>query len=195
MKKLAIFAVFVTLAVLIAALGAGLALGGGSQGTPSAKTSVAASDVEQSPTEWTTVLSTTIKTGEVSDLVSSVSAETALATESGLFGSTGSTSNAKVLVRALVDGVQAVPGEVVFADRTMTVSGDLGDEDNWFRIYMQTRNANAFNFLASNVGSGVHTVEMQVKTSTSSSGITEPNLLALVGKRTLSVEAARLVNQ
>lgn len=192
MKK---WILFLTAAALVVALGTGIALAGGGQGTPSAKTSAAASDIEESPAEWTTVLSTTIKTGEVSDLVSSVSAEAALATESGLVGSTGSTSRAKVMVRTLVDGVLASPGEVVFADRTMTVTGDLGDENNWFRIYTETRNANGFNFLSSNVGSGVHTVEMQVKTSTSSSGISDPALLALVGKRTLVVEAARLVNQ
>ena len=170
------------------------------QAIPSVKTAVDSSDLrEVEMNEFgTEVLSTQIKvSGEPKDLVIAVTAECALVTNVKLTGKKDETdessSRATITVKVLVDDVVvAEPGEVVFADRLMRVRGKL-NETEWFEIYMKTRNANGFNFIAKDVGTGVHTITV-VATRT---GITEgdtgsEDTLSLIGKRTLVVNEVNL---
>lgn len=95
-------------------------------------------------------------------------------------------------------------GEVIFCDRTygrdVENLGETNTDDARIRTYMDTRNANAFNWLAFNVGSGVHTVtlyanydnalaedsEFTTNSDSSSQGV--------VGRRTLIIEPVRAPN-
>lgn len=202
-------------AVMILTLGVGLAVAGnGSQGVPSAKTSVGYGRVDFEPVinTWVDVpgLSATIKTSNVSDLIVSLTAEAALATDVKISSAMGpdatSTSFATIKARAIIDDVEAnpaVPGDIVFNSRWMQLKGTLwgsttspifvGLPDQYIEIWEKTRSANAFNFLVPNVGVGVHTVKIQIMTD-KQAGYAGGDAAAVIGKRTLVVEAVRLVN-
>lgn len=206
--------ILVILAALLA-IGSAVAVAattGGNQGVPSAKTSIGSGDVDYDPTPglWHDVpgLSAVIKTSSVSDLVISVTAESALATDvkiSGTGKTETSTSVAQMKIRAIVDdnaAAPAGPGDVVFNSRLMQLKGllwsgsDVGLLDlptQFIQIYEETRSANAFNFLLPNVGVGVHTVKIQIMTD-KSAGFEGGNAGAVIGKRTLVIEAVRLTN-
>ena len=211
MRKSILIALAVALAV---ALGGGAVLAGNDgQGVPSAKCSASWSgtDYTDEPDVWTDVpsLSTQIKTSEKADLIISVTAECALATDVKIKGKgTEDTSEslAQIKIQALVwkDGewVTAEPGSVVFAYRKMILKGllwagsDLGMAalpEQYIEIYEETRTANAFNFVLKNVGQGVHGVKVQVMTDTKE-GFDGANVSAVIGKRTLVVESVRMVN-
>ena len=163
--------------------------------TPSAKTAVASAELDRAVIgEWKDVLSTEIKvSGEPKDLVIAVTAECALATNVRLHDKTGSESQAKIMVRALVDNkTVVVPSEVVFADRLVKVKGNLNDTNAWFEIYMATRNANGFNFIAEDVGTGPHTITVQAKGFATGVDPAPEKLLVLIGNRTLVVNEVNL---
>jgi len=203
--------------VLVVALSAGIVLAGNDgQGVPSAKCSASWSETEYDPEPdtWKNVggLSTQIKTSEKADLIISVTAECALATDVKIKG-TGkdeeSTSVARIKIRARVwkDGewVTAEPGSVVFAKRKMVLKGllwapaDVDPEDllklpeQYIEIYEKTKTANGFNFVLKNVGQGVHDIQIQIKTHTEE-GFDGAKVGAVIGKRTLVVESVRMVN-
>ena len=166
------------------------------QAIPSTKTAVASADLDRAVVgEWKDVLSTQIRvSGDPKDLVIAVTAECALATNVKLHGKGESESQAKIMVRALVDDEEVVakPGPVVFADRLMKVKGDLNDSEAWFEIYMATRNANGFNFIATNVGQGEHNIRVQAKGFVEGVPPDPEELLALIGNRTLVVNEVNL---
>lgn len=207
--------------VLVIAL---LALGGavilatsGTQGVPSAKTSVAWTSVAYDGSKtgaWIDVapLTAVIKASAVSDLVISVNAECALVTDVKIKGTgseESSTSLADIKVRVMVDdgnGVwtAALPcGEdgIVFASRKMTLTGLLWSApqlmldlpEQYIQIWEQTKSAHSFDFLLPNVGVGVHNVKVQIMTDTKA-GYEGADVGATIGDATLVVEAVRLVN-
>jgi hypothetical protein len=58
-------------------------------------------------------------------------------------------------------GVASDDGKVVFCDRMYRRATNFtDDEDHEIDTYMDTRSANAFNWLALNVGSGIHTITL-----------------------------------
>ena len=170
--------------VLVLTLGA-TAIFAGSGQIPSAKAAFVSADVygmtvDKENTGWITILTAQIKTGEPKDLIIDVSAETSLVTNAKLSGTLGSEAIATIEVRVLVDGAEAVPGVVTFNNRVLKVEGDLthhsGGEplpidDHWFEIFISTKSANAFNFCAEDVGSGVHTIVIEARTIKEEKGL------------------------
>jgi len=187
------------------------------QGVPSAKCAAGSSTVDFGPGTWTEDedLTTIIKTSEPADLIISVTAEVALATNVTIKG-TGSVEKSesyagvKCRVKVLTDnGWQfAIPGEVVFGDRLMILKGLLWSPSQvdpndllklpvqFIEIYEKTKSANGFNFVIKNVGSGVHTIKVEwvAETRVNPDPEGNENLLAVVGARTIVVEAVRMVN-
>jgi hypothetical protein len=206
------------LALALLALGSAVVLAtSGEQGVPSAKSSVAFTDVayDGSKTEgWIDVLPLTcvIKTSSVSDLIISVNAECALVTDVKIRGTgqeESSTSLADIKVRVLVDNgdgnwTPALPDNgdgITFASRKMTLTGLLwsGSQllldlpEQFIQIWEQTKSAHSFDFLFPNVGVGVHNVKVQIMTDTKT-GFEGADVGATIGDATLVVEAVRLVN-
>lgn len=169
---------------LVATLGATVVFAGNDQ-IPSAKAAFVSADVygmtvDKEDTGWIDILTAKIKTGEPKDLIIDVSAECSLVTNAKLSGTQGSEAIATIWVRVMVDGVQADPGIVTFNNRVLKVEGDLTHhfgglpldiDDHWFEIFLATKCANAFNFCAEDVGSGVHTVVVQAMTHKDEKGL------------------------
>jgi len=140
--------------------------------------------------DWTTVLAGSLKTGAPKDIAVLFTAESLVATyvkvhtkknADGLVEDTDS-SEAALLVRCLVDGVEAHPGPVTFDSRLMKLSAFLGEAiytdpegelvsagDQWISIYERTRAAHAFCFCLEDLGSGEHVVEIQAQIALSPS--------------------------
>ncbi len=206
------------LVIALLALGSAVILAtGGTQGVPSAKSSVAWTKVAYDGTKtggWIDVapLYTTIKTSNVSDLVISVSAECALVTDVKIKGTgqtESSTSMADIKVRVLVDDgagnwTAADPAGdtgITFASRIMTLTGLLWSggqllldlPEQYIEIWEKTKSAHSFDYLFPNVGVGVHNVKVQIMTDTQA-GFEGADIGATIGNATLVVEAVRLVN-
>jgi hypothetical protein len=157
----------------------------GAQGQPANKVAAAA-DVDDikfiEGGEKEPVLETSLRTSKPSELLLHVSAECALWTYVRTFGNDDQAARGELklwLTKATnggepeVIGVTSVsdgpnsPGEaqddgkVVFCDRMYRRTTNFADdEDHEIDTYMDTRSANAFNWLALNVGSGVHTITL-----------------------------------
>lgn len=159
------------------------------------------------------VLSGTMRASNPTDIVISVTAECALWTTVATFGGDDvSEARAKVTLTALLDGtpvgvVGGDDGAVVFCDRLQRQTiEDLDEDGNDTRLenYLATRSANAFNWIALNIGSGIHTIEVLAQLETSLSNgdedtafpetVDHPLVQAGVGKRTLIVEPTKLAN-
>ena len=169
----------------------------------------------------------TIHTSEKKDLVISVSAITNIVTDTRLKGEFGEEDSVIITVSPKVYNVKTndystvYPGEVTFASRIQKIEGrivdtylqcDLDTEGNptacyyvetplWLNLTLDTTNANAFNFLSPNVGSGDHviTVNVSITASSFSEGPDGdvpqelPNKIkGIVGPRTLVVNEVRL---
>lgn len=164
---------------------------------------------------WVTIMAGTIKTSNPTDLVISHSQECSIMTNVKLSssGSTSEHATASQKVRILIDG-QPVPvfsgdnGEVVFCERAFkietnvlkqiqqlcdavnAIDGVTTCEESYFNAYLSTKDAHSFNWIALNVGSGVHTIEVQSELSSETSSNGEATVA--VGKRTLVVEPTHL---
>ena len=155
-----------------------------------------------------TVLTTTIKTSKSTDLLLQLSMECALWTETitttidqhPLGYDNYARAEAHVEAWIEVDGVPVTlgpedDGKVVMCDRVH--EQELSDIDNstgnhTIRQYLETRNANAFNWVVLNAGSGVHTVvvKVDIEAANTQGAFAE----VAVGKRTLIVEPTRFAN-
>lgn len=146
-----------------------------------------------------TVLSGTLRASRPTDLVVGVTLECALWTTVVTVGNDASEATARVLVWVELDGEPVAvsgddteaPGQVVFCDRThrQTVT-DLDDEDARIEQFLRTRSANGFHWIALNVGSGIHTLDVVAQLEASATSLGDAQ--AGVGKRTLVVEPVRL---
>jgi len=147
------------------------------------------------------VLSGYMKTSSVGDLLIGYSMECALWTSTSTTTTKGgtkttSTARAAVNVTVYVDGAQAEPGQVVYCDRQQTVSLQFSSltvevtDAITLDLFLKTKNANHFNFYRSNVGSGVHYVEVKVDSIVSSdpNAPADPGTRAVAGKRSLVIE-------
>jgi hypothetical protein len=135
---------------------------------------------------WTTVLAGSLKTGTPKDISVLFTAETMLGTyvkvhtkktAEGLLGVDTDSSEAAILVRCLVDDVEAYPGPVTFDSRLVKMSALLGEAiytepgtgellsagDQWISIYERTKAAHAFAFCLDDLGSGEHVVQIQTQ--------------------------------
>src|SRR5262245_22099053 len=142
---------------------------------------------------WTTVMTTTIKTPNKKDLLLGGSLETALytATVVKTFNNQTDTSvaGATLDVRLLIDGEPnyAYPNEVTYDKRVQTLSAKLGGElakcsdangdgvidpdtecalSLEIGLILDTMAAHHYNFVAANLQPGVHTCELQVRVDT-----------------------------
>jgi len=183
---------------------------------PADKIGVAGSAIAEA-TEGVVVplLSSTLKTSSPTDLLIMHTQECSLVTNVKLTSQTqDATASAQEKVWIEIDGVP-VPvsgdddgtgiGEVVFCDRVFRIStnilGQIQDlcdatgtscEESFFNAYLSTKSAHGFNWIALNVGPGVHTVE--VKAYMTSSSIADEDASVMVGKRTLIVQPVKLAN-
>lgn len=161
------------------------------------------------------ILRETVKINNPTDLIIGLSAECAILTEV-TNSANGQTAMAfgEIVMQVRING-RPVPvadndpdqGNVVFCNRaqeqqwTDTAEGpNAGDDsDDQLRQYLSTRNANAFNWLALNVGreyvgttSNVHTIEVWATWRTDTVG--EARADAVVGSRTLVLEPVKAAN-
>ena len=169
------------------------------------------------------LMSATFKTSKPEDLLISVSAECSILTDVVIPGSTtgGATQTAKargaVRIWAELDGkivpiedVSAPPQDpsdpshtgtdadkVTFCDRlherTVTDKEDEEDGIDGSRDYIDTKAANAFNWVRLNAGSGPHTLKVFGQFTTTATG-PGSNAKAYVGNRSLIVEPTKLAN-
>jgi hypothetical protein len=221
-KTRLLLAASAALAVLAVPFAAGIVPGGsgsgGSGGTSNAadKTAVAGSGLEvlgapassaagaaASSAMTKTVLATTIKTSSPTDLVLSVTLECALWTTVATVGNGVAESTARVKVWVELDGQPVAvasddtqeTGKVVFCDRTHRQATErFDDEDATLEQYLRTRTANAFTWIALDVGSAPspHTIEVKAELSGETQDIAFAQ--AAVGKRTLVVEPVKLAH-
>ena len=219
MKKKEMKKLLPAIVAVVLVLGAGLALAhnGNTQGVPSAKCAASVQGIDYIPNatvnQWEDVpgFYTIIKTSNKADLIISVTAECALATNVTIKGTGGketSTSDAQLEIRVLVDGDEvnpATPGNVTFARRLMVLKGLLysGSQvegtdlpEQYISIYEKTKTANGFNFVMKNVLSGDHNVTVQARAKQEQTGNPKSpvGITPVIGKRTLVVEAVRMVN-
>ena len=153
------------------------------------------------------LLRATLKTSSPTDLIVQLTGECALWTDVITLGTDSSQAVANVTVWVEIDGVR-VPvtsdsnedgvfddpddGKVIFCNRDLKLStagllpGQLLD------LFIKSRQANAFNWVTFNVGSGTHTIEVKAQLDVLVAGTGEAR--AAVGKRTLIVSPEKLAN-
>jgi hypothetical protein len=176
--------------VMVVALGAAAAVVG-SEGQPAAKATAKVGDItvigKETDMGWTTILSNTIKTANQKDLFIDVSLECGLYTYTQVKSKGGdkeeSMAKAKIVVKVLVDGEKAYPGNVVFAKRmqklTATFQGLLEEamtvqdgnvvinedelEPEEIELFLNTMEANSFNFIMDDLSAGEHKVKVKAK--------------------------------
>lgn len=166
---------------------------------PADKVVAAGSNVEVfAPQAEVTLLAQTLRTSTPADLLLQVTAECSIVTNVTTVGNDDQSAQGRIAVWIEVDGNE-VPvtagsdGDVVFCNRMyrrQTVNFD--DEDATIRTFFNTRDANGFNWLALDVGSGIHTIE--VKATLDASATPGAQAEAAVGNRTLVVEPTHMAN-
>lgn len=156
----------------------------------------------------TTILSGVLRSSTTSDLILSVTAECSIATDVKTVGNDDQSAEGTVEVWVEIDGervgVENISlsttsseaqddGEVVFCNRAYRRKTSLfDDEDATIETFEKTKAANGFNWVALNVGNGIH--EVEVKARLTETATNEATADAAVGNRTLVVEPAKLAN-
>lgn len=183
--------------------------GSGGGGGPANKVAVSGSTVEIMTGDVTnggdsqvvTLLSGSMKTSNPADLLISVTLECALWTTTTTVGNDNQAAFAQVKVWVELDGVpvavasdgEAERGRVVFCNRTQQMTTEMfDDEDATIRSFQSTRAANAFNWVALNVGSDPKPHSIEVKGQLDVAATSNAFAKAAVGKRTLIVEPDNL---
>ena len=167
--------------------------------SPANKVTALGSNVEVvAPGEEVVLLAGTMKTSSPTDLLLSVSLECSILTQVTTVGNDDQEAFGRVEVWVEIDGVPVGVtandnGRVVFCDRVHQQETTLfDDEDATIRSYLETRTANAFNWAALNVGSGMHSIVVK---GTLTKGATEGAMAeAAIGKRTFIAEPTKLAN-
>src|SRR5260221_233204 len=171
---------------------------------------------------WQTVLEQNIKMANNHDLLINAAFEVGLYTSTTVSSKNmvtdTSTATASVKVRALVDGVEASPGQVVYGKRTQQLSATLEGAiagclsiitnsagspqiilntncvlPEVIGLIQDTVSANSFIFAAPNLSSGFHNIQIQAVIDAQGDNQNGTfTAAALVGKGTLSAESVRL---
>lgn len=173
------------------------------------------------PTGWVDLLSASLKTSQQKDLIIGVSLETGLVTRTLVKSKAGIVdtqwAEANVEVRVLVDAGTdnqrvAAPGIVTFDKRYQELMAKFGgintcvdtDQDGHIdytectltqeelQLLLKTLAAHHFNFALTDLGAGVHTVQLQARVTTDTSS-TQASATGAVGKGALTVEEVRLI--
>jgi len=192
-------------ALLMAATGA-LAGSGGE----AADKVVAAGDhtLVMAPQEGATLLAARMSTAKPTDLVLQVSLECSILTTVENIGTSTASASGQVRVWTEVDGQivavqsaseppQETPSggtdadKAVFCSRTHMVEFMPATETETIKQFQETKNADAFNWLRFNVGSGEHTITVKADLNSEAvNGTAE----AVVGNRTLIIEPTKMAN-
>jgi hypothetical protein len=173
-------------------------------------------------TDWQTVLEQNIKMANNHDLLLNAAFEVGLYTATTVSSKNmvtdTATATASVKIRALVDGVPAAPGAVVYGKRTQQLSATLEGaiagclsivtnsagspqiildtncvQPEIIGLIQDTVSANSFSFGALNLSAGYHSIEIQAQISAlgdNQNGTFQAT--ALLGKGTLTAESVRL---
>lgn len=186
---------------------------------PADKTAVAGSvRQDMGPGQTKTILQETMRVSSVSDLILGVSLECSILTRLVTENQDRDTSDGKVTISVWIDNAQ-VPvatedpdGSVVFCDRTYSrqvtdqeIENGLVDKED---DYIRTRTANAFNWVAFNVGRAPYdagddnvifvevraTYEATATDDASCTAAADTCSTAHVGKRTLVIEPVKASN-
>lgn len=177
--------------------------GAGATHEPANKVSAAGSaGVVMDPAETVTLMSELVKTSKPTDLILSVSLECVITTELTTVGNDSAMAEERVRVWVEIDG-RPVPvsaddppadaGKVTFCDRLdQRATTAFEDEDATIKTLQRTGQANAFNWMALDVGSATHTIEVKAMFIKATDG--DATALAAVGKRTLIVEPTKSAN-
>jgi len=160
---------------------------------------------------WTPILTQTIHTSSQKDLFINVSLQSMLYTETVVKSKGGhkdtSEADARVVVRVKCDNDYAYPGAsgVVFNRRLQKLSAtlqgiindiynleDLTEEE--IELVLDTTDANAFNFILTDVGTGTHTITVEAKVETSTSSQNgSATAEAILGYGSMTVEEVRMI--
>lgn len=176
------------------------------EGLPADRVTVAGSSLEVmtssvsdgSTSETVEILHTQMRTSNPADLVLQVTLECALWTEVTTVGNDEQRAEATVTVWIEVDGqpVQVSDtddGKAVFCNRDYEVTTfQFDDEDATIERYLETRAANGFNWVAEDLGEGVH--DIVVKAQLEGQATSNAEAKAAIGQRTLVVQPTFLVN-
>lgn len=169
---------------------------------------------------WVTLLTNSLRTSSQKDLLVDVSLECGLYTNTVVRSKSGtrdtSTASASIQVRVLVDGHPAAPGQVVFARRAQEltavfqglldgalrvdpVTGNVIIDETLLEpeevgLVLDTLDANSFSFVLTDVGVGVHRVEVQARIDLGAAAQSGDAVAkAAIGKGSLTVEEVRLI--
>ena len=178
---------------------------------PADKMTVAASGLETAaPNQTIPVLKATMRTSTVEDLVLSLSEECGIYTAVTVTGTDNQSAFGQIKMMVTIDNPNDTapdpahlvkvsandtndPGKVVFCNRNHQATSTFLQNES-YGSFIRTRDANAFNWLAPNVGNGIHTITVwaQYQTTNTASGTAE----AVIGKRSLVVQpTAQAQNQ
>jgi hypothetical protein len=209
---------------LLIALGLSFPLTASAQSQPSAKATAKFADYTliqktSKTSDWVDLLSQTVKTPNGKELMVNASLEVGLYTQTQVKskGMVSDTSSATVHVdvRVLVDGREILPGVVIYGRRTQTLSAtlegaiadclylnDLGEiallpdcaQPEIIELIQDTITASSFNFVTTDLTSGVHTVLVQARIDNEGSAQEGSwSAEALVGKGAVTVETVRMI--
>ena len=172
---------------------------------------------------WVTILAAQLKTPASKEVYLSASLEAGLYTQTLASSKNNkkdtSTASVAIQVQALIDGKPMPPGTVTYAARTQTLSATLEGAiagclttvtnadgttsiildpncvtPETIELILTTLNAASFNFVASNVPVGTHTISLQARISSTTSVDTgTASATALVGKGTMIAQIVRAV--
>ena len=170
---------------------------------PADKAGVVASDVDTAgPGETMTLLATHMRTSNTADLILGVTAECSLVTDVSTMGSTDDESASgtsriwvtidgkTVPVATDKNGGSADDGKVTFCNRFYQRQQDFLDPTSTIKTYLRTRQAHAFNWVALNVGMGVHEIKVLGQLTTTATQGSHAEVA--VGKRTLVIEPTHM---
>ena len=167
-------------------------------GLPADKVTVAGSTIAVvAPGHTQTIMSTTMHTSAPEDLVLQLTSECSIVTQVFTSGTAAATAAGEVDMQVFVDSspvaIVSLPGQnaqspttpkddgrVVFCDRVNTQSFTDGDSTaatskDELTEYQKTKQTNAFNWAAFNVGSGTHTISVAATFCTyTSASVTQP---------------------
>ena len=184
-KKLIITAICLT-AILVPMLATVVMARDGSM--PSTKTAAVMDCINYSGQRWTQIekLDLAIKTGTPKDLVITVSLESMLSTIVKISGKASAEAMASVDVMVKVDGDPVMVCDehgtirdavVTFNRRCVKLEGDLrhnitvtnaGEmtidiDDHWIALYIDTKSANSFSFIARDVGPNISNITVWIR--------------------------------
>jgi hypothetical protein len=164
-------------------------------GEPANKAAASGSTAEVvGPQSDVTLLQATMRTSTPADLELSTTLECSIVTDVTTMGNDDQSASATIEVWVEIDG-QPVPvstddeggGRVVVCNRSYRRQTlNFEDEDATIATFLSTRSAHGFNWVALNVGNGVH--DIQLKATLSQEATDNANAEGVVGNRTLVVE-------